>query len=109
MEHRVGQRSCCRLSVVLHTRDGRLLNGEIQDISAGGAFIRIIDEVAAPRGLVQLEFETLLPEKMLCKWWSLVVRESADGIGVIFDRRHNETAACRMRPRTDSYEHALGA
>jgi hypothetical protein len=109
MEHRVGQRSCCRLSVVLRTRDGRLLNGEIEDISAGGAFIRIMGKAAAPRGLVQLEFETPSPEKMLCKWWSLVVRENADGIGVIFERRHNETAACRMRPRIASVEHAVGA
>jgi len=109
MEHRIGQRSCCRLSVILRTRDGRSLKGEIRDISAGGAFIRIADDVAAPRGLVQLEFETLLPEKMLCNWWSLVVRHSSEGIGVMFDQRHNETAACRMRPQTASYQHSVGA
>ena len=109
MEHRIGQRSHCKLSAVLHTRDGRFLDAEIQDISAGGAFIRILDGVAAPRGLVQLEFETPLPKKKACSWWSLVVRESVDGIGVMFDQRHNETAACRMRLRIDSYEHSLGA
>jgi hypothetical protein len=109
MEHRIGQRSSCALSVILRTRDGRLINGEIRDISAGGAFIRIADDIAAPRGLVELTFEALFPERKLCKWSSLVVRRSADGIGVMFDERHNEAAACRMRPQTVSYEHAVGA
>ena len=109
MEQRIGQRSCCNLAVILRTRDGRSINGEIQDISAGGAFIRIVDDVAAPRGLIQLEFETKLPEKMLCNWWSLVVRKSAAGIGVMFDQRHNETAACRMRPPIESYGQSIGA
>jgi hypothetical protein len=86
-----------------------VLNGEIQDISASGAFIRLADDVAAPRGLIQLEFETQLPEKLLCKWWSLVIRKSPDGIGVMFDQRHNETAACRMRPPMESYPHSLRA
>jgi len=109
MEHRIGQRSGCRLAVILRTRDGRSINGEIRDISSCGAFIRIVDDVAAPRGLIQLEFETQLPEKMLCNWWSMVVRKSADGIGVMFDQRHNETAACRMRPAVESYRHSVGA
>ena len=109
MEHRIGQRSCCRLAVILRTRDGRSINGEIRDISASGAFIRIVDDVAAPRGLIQLEFETQLPAKLLCNWWSLVVRKGADGIGVMFDQRHNETAACRMRPPVESYAHSVGA
>jgi hypothetical protein len=108
MEHRIGQRSSCALSVILRTRDGRLINGEIRDISAGGAFIRIADDIAAPRGLVELTFEALFPERKLCKWSSLVVRRSADGIGVMFDERHNEAAACRMRPQTSGYEHSAG-
>lgn len=105
MEHRIGQRSSCALSVILRTRDGRLINGEIRDISAGGAFIRLADDIAAPRGLVELEFEALLPERVLCNWWSLVVRRSADGIGVMFDERHNEAAACRMRPQTSIHQY----
>lgn len=109
MEHRIGQRSCCRLSVVLYTRDGRSIRGEIQDISAGGAFIRVVDEVAAPHGLVRLEFETHFPAKMPCNWWSLVVRQCDTGIGVMFDQRHNETAACRMRPPIANVEHSLSA
>ena len=107
MEHRVGHRSRCRLSVVLRLRDGRSIVGEILDISAGGAFIRIIDPAATPRGLLKLEFQ--MPDARHCEWWSLVVRESLDGIGVMFDQRHNETAACRMRPRTDASAHTLRA
>ena len=95
--------------MVLRTRDGGFLNGEIMDISAGGAFIRITDDLAKPRGLLRLEFDAPLPEQTHCEWWALVIRESNQGIGVMFDRRHNETAACRMRRPAVSVEHALGA
>lgn len=109
MEHRVGQRTGCRLTAVLHTRDGRRIKGEILDISAGGAFIRILDAVAAPRGLIKLEFYAELPDEMHCQWWSLVVRESAAGIGVMFEARHNETAPCRMRRQPANVGQSLSA
>jgi hypothetical protein len=85
------------------------MKGEILDISAGGAFIRITDNAPAPRGLIKLEFKTPAPDAKHCEWWSLVIREGIDGIGVMFDERHIETAACRMRVRTESVSHALGA
>ena len=109
MEHRLGQRTECRLAAVLHARDGRRINGEILDISGGGAFVRILDPVAAPRGLIKLKFRAELPDEVLCEWWSLVVRESAAGIGVMFDTRHNEIAPCRMRRLPESVGQTLSA
>lgn len=109
MEHRVGQRSRCRMPVVLRARDGRYLEGEIIDISAGGAFIRISAPAAMPHGLLKLEFMTPAPDSEQCEWWSLVVREDVDGVGVMFDQRHIETAACRMQARVHTVAHAIGA
>ena len=107
MEHRVGQRSYCRLPVTLRNRRTGEVRGEILDISAGGALIKVADDAAIPQGLVKIEFQTPPPEQTPCEWSALVVRKTSDTIGVMFDRRHKETVAWRMQSRTKSYTQAL--
>lgn len=86
MEHRRGQRKAVSLLVSVEARRLSELKGEIVDISAGGAFIKLKDGAPLPNTIVRLDFS--IPDSAkprFCR--ALVVRRDASGIGVMFDRR----------------------
>jgi hypothetical protein len=90
MEHRRGHRKTVRLAVKLATRHSSGLQGEIMDLSAGGAFIRLPKATSALRNMVHLRFCTHGSEPD-CDCWALIVRTAANGIGVMFRRRQEQT------------------
>lgn len=92
MEHRRAQRNGCRIPVTVYSRRSPPLQGDILDLSSGGAFIRLCDDAPWPRGVLRLSFVSPDPEARDCDLQGLVVRSSDEGIGVMFNRRHSETA-----------------
>ena len=92
MEHRIGKRMPVQLDVTLAGRHGPELKGEILDLSARGAFIRLLGDSSALRSIVHLEFplHTAKPAEY-CECWALIVHTSEGGIGVMFD--HLQEAA----------------
>lgn len=103
MEHRQGQRNSCSVPVALYTRRDGVLYGRISNLSAGGAFIAISTQGSLPRGLLRLNFVSPGAAARECDWRALVVRECDAGIGVMFDRRHIQTAAALLRPQSARY------
>jgi hypothetical protein len=87
MEHRVGKRIPVRLAVTLAGRHCPELQGEILDLSARGAFIRLRGDYSGLRNIVRLRFplRSAKPEEY-CECWAMIVRDVAGGIGVMFDQ-----------------------
>lgn len=88
MEHRTGERLDVALPALVRTRRGPPLQGEVLNLSAGGAFIRLHGEPPM-RGFVQLSIGDGE------QWWALVVHATRDGVGVMFDR-HRFAAVARL-------------
>lgn len=93
MDHRHGRREAARLSVVLHNRHTPPIQAQIVSLSAGGAFIRL-PSMARPLGdVVRLRFSLPLESSEPREWSALIVRGDADGVGVMFGRRHDRAFA----------------
>ena len=89
MEHRRGTRKAVSLQIRLESQRLPPLEGEIVDISAGGAFIRVLGRMPAPNSIVQLVLAPAIAGDELAQCRALVIRCTADGIGVMFDRRQD--------------------
>ena len=89
MEHRRGRRKVVSLLITLDTRYRESLDGEIVDLSNGGACIRLQDFVPEPNTIVRLKFNGAMPEDEPLQCRALVVRRDGDSIGVMFDRRQD--------------------
>ena len=85
MEHRVGQRKPVRLDVTLSGRYSSAVQGEILNLSARGAFIRLLGDYSKLRNIIRLRIPIPTEESGYCECWALIVRNAADGIGVMFD------------------------
>lgn len=86
MEHRVGQRKPVQLDVTLAGRNSAEIQGEIQNLSARGAFIKLLGDYSSLRNIVRLRFPMQTHKSGYCECWALVVRSVADGVGVMFDQ-----------------------
>ena len=86
MEHRVGQRKPVQLDVTLAGRHSAEIQGEIQNLSARGAFIKLLGDYSSLRNIVRLRFPMQTHKSGYCECWALVVRSVADGVGVMFDQ-----------------------
>jgi hypothetical protein len=102
MEHRRGQRKPAQLDVTIGNRQGPKIQGEIVDISAGGAFIRLAGDHSALRPIVQLKFGTRSAEPEYCECLGMIVRTEKDGVAVMFAQRQ-ERAVRDVRPRKRVY------
>ena len=86
MEHRVGQRKPVQLDVTLAGRNSAEIQGEIQNLSARGAFIKLLGDYSSLRNIVRLRFPMRTQKSGYCECWALVVHRVADGVGVMFDQ-----------------------
>lgn len=102
MEHRRGQRKAAQLDVQISNRQGPEMQGEIKNISAGGAFIRLNDNHSSLRPIVKLRFSTRGTEPGYCECLGLIVRKEKDGVAVMFDHRQDR-ALRDVRPRKREY------
>jgi len=90
MEHRRDQRSAVRLTVNLSGRRCSAIEGEILDLSTGGAFIRLKDKPPALDTIIKLNFQMPAPNPQRCKCRAMIVRNDKDGVGVMFARRQDQ-------------------
>ena len=86
MEHRVGQRKPVRLDVTLSGRYSSEVQGEILNLSARGAFIRLLGDCSKLRNIVSLRIPMPTEKSGDRECWAMIVRSAADGIGVMFDQ-----------------------
>ena len=93
MDHRRGRRESARLPVVLHNRHTPPIEAQIVSLSAGGAFIRLPGMARPLGGILRLEFSLPQESGEPREWSALIVRDNAEGIGVMFDRRHDRAFA----------------
>jgi len=69
MEHRVGQRKPVRLDVTLSGRHSSAVRGDYSKL----------------RNIIRLRIPIPTEKSGYCECWALIVRNAADGIGVMFD------------------------
>ena len=86
MEHRVGQRKPVQLDVTLAGRHSAEIQGEIQNLSARGAFIKLLGDYSNLRNIVRLRFPMPTHKSGYCECSAMDVRNVADGVGVMFDQ-----------------------
>jgi hypothetical protein len=63
--------------------------GEIVDLSAGGAFIKLHDFIPAPNTIIRLSFVVPGNDQLRHECRALIVRRNGNGVGVMFDRRQD--------------------
>jgi len=89
MEHRWGQRSTCRIDVVVKLPDGTLGAGHLRDVSLSGAFVETALDLAL---LARVELRPQHEGAASAARDAIVVRRSDEGAGVEWC----ETAAERI-------------
>jgi hypothetical protein len=85
MEHRCGERLAVGIPAILRTRQGRLLNCTVEDLSCGGAFVRLPGDHAELHGLVELEMWLPYEQPQHCRWRACVMHQQPQGVGLMFD------------------------
>lgn len=87
MEHRCGERIPMNLPATVHKAGGEDVPVTIRNLSYGGAFVALLVDRAVLCGRVDLEFSApgSDPEQFLWRAW--VIRQQADGAGLMFDDR----------------------
>lgn len=87
MEHRCGERLFVNLPATLHKSGGAEMAVTIRNLSSGGAFVAVPVDREVLRGLVELEFRVPGGEPADFLWRAWVIRQQADGAGLMFDDR----------------------
>ncbi|MBL8201547.1 MAG: PilZ domain-containing protein [Chromatiales bacterium] len=87
MEHRCGERLPINLPAIVHKSGGDDVPVTIRNLSHGGAFVAVPVDRAVLRGLVELEFRATGSDTREFLWRAWVIRQQADGAGLMFDDR----------------------
>lgn len=75
------------LPATVHKAGGDDVAVTIYNLSNGGAFVALPVDRAVLRGLVELEFRAPGSQRELFLWRAWVIRQQADGAGLMFDDR----------------------
>lgn len=75
------------LPATVRKADGEDVAVTICNLSYGGAFVALPVDRAVLRGLVELEFSVPGGDPELFLWRAWVIRQQADGAGLMFDDR----------------------
>jgi len=87
VEHRCGERLSMRLPATVHKTNGEAVRVTIRNLSSGGAYVELPADRSILRGLVELELCLPGEEPRSCLWRAYVIRQQADGAGLMFDDR----------------------
>lgn len=85
MEHRCGERLSMILPAIVHKANGEAISVMLRNLSGGGAFVSMPVDRAILRGLVKLALHLPGAEPRFCLWRAYVIRQQADGAGLMFD------------------------
>jgi len=85
MEHRHGRRIALRSPATLSSLHGAPIRGELLNLSAGGALLRVADTSAAVPRVVNLVFRMPSTCERPFEWRALVLRREADTVALMFD------------------------
>lgn len=75
------------LPAIVHKPGGEDLAVTIRNLSHGGAFVAVPVDRAVLRGIVELEFHAPASGLRDFRWRAWVIRQQADGAGLMFDDR----------------------
>lgn len=87
MDHRMSLRVATERPVTVHPRIGRAVTGKLRDVSFDGAFLAIEDghpESLLTRHVRVRAAERSAPGDLPVEIPALVIRASADGVGLVF-------------------------
>lgn len=87
MEHRYSERLRTNLPATVRTVVGQRVAVTIGNLSHGGAFLCIPNERARLTGLVEMTFALPCDDHRWFRCKAFVVRNQADGVGVMLDER----------------------
>lgn len=85
VEHRCGERLSMILPAIVHKANGEAIGVMLRNLSGGGAFVSMPVDRAILRGLVKLAVHLPGTEPRFCLWRAFVIRQQADGAGLMFD------------------------
>ena len=91
------------LAVTVFPSQGTPLNGRIQDISFGG--LRIMTDNSPPENDTPVTLGLVINDGQQEKFYSMnakVVRQTSEGMGLMFDDYDNKTIACLRRLYRDA-------
>jgi hypothetical protein len=72
-----------RLPATVHKTNGVVVRVTIRNLSSGGAYVELSPDSSILRGVVELEL--CLPGHDAHLWRAFVLRQQADGAGLMFD------------------------
>jgi hypothetical protein len=87
MEHRCGSRQSIPAVTTLYPRLSSPVGGAVRDVSISGMFVEATPDPFPLRSLVEIEFTVPAgAASRTCRCLGMVVRTTAEGVGLMFDR-----------------------